>query len=132
MVYRWGNIHTINDISTAMKRLASGETAIDIRGQDRLDEIGGIAQATQIFKDNAIEKGRFEVEQEKSASRITEEKRLLQIKMADDLVVNVKSIVDAIAGGQLSLKQLLNQCQLRQQRQMNVHLKSLAQLKKHR
>jgi methyl-accepting chemotaxis protein len=42
----------INDITSAMGALANGDTNIAIPGADRGDEIGGMAAAVAVFKDN--------------------------------------------------------------------------------
>ena len=44
----------------AMLQLADGDNSVDIPGTDRSDEIGAMAGAVQIFKENAIENERFE------------------------------------------------------------------------
>ncbi len=42
-------------LATRMRRLAANDTAIDIPETERLDEIGEMAQATVVFRNNAIE-----------------------------------------------------------------------------
>jgi methyl-accepting chemotaxis protein len=55
-------IRPLESMAQAMKRLAAGETDIDISAADRRDEIGEMAKAVQIFKDAAVEKRRVEAE----------------------------------------------------------------------
>jgi methyl-accepting chemotaxis protein len=43
----------------AMQRLASGDRAIDVPGLGRGDEVGRMAEAVQVFKDNALEADRL-------------------------------------------------------------------------
>ena len=43
------------DLATRMRRLAANDTEIDISETERLDEIGEMAQATVVFRNNAIE-----------------------------------------------------------------------------
>jgi methyl-accepting chemotaxis protein len=47
-------------LSERMNALARGDLAVVIDGQDRLDEVGDMAKAVQIFKGNAIERLRLE------------------------------------------------------------------------
>ena len=47
-------------LSELMNALARGDLTAEIDGQDRLDEIGRMAKAVQIFKDNAVERVRLE------------------------------------------------------------------------
>jgi two-component system, OmpR family, sensor kinase len=45
----------LRDLAGRMRRLAASDTAIDIPGTERRDEIGEMAQATVVFRTNAIE-----------------------------------------------------------------------------
>ncbi|WFU11148.1 methyl-accepting chemotaxis protein [Rhizobium sp. CB3090] len=47
-----------------MVTLASGDTTSDIEGLDRRDEIGQMASAVSVFRDNAIEQARLEAQAE--------------------------------------------------------------------
>ncbi len=53
-------------ITAAMQSLASGDTTITIPGVHRPDEIGEMADAVQVFKDNAIANRRMEDEQKQA------------------------------------------------------------------
>jgi signal transduction histidine kinase len=52
----------INRMTSAMTALAKGDTAVDVPGVGRGDEIGAMAKAAQIFKDNMIERQRAQAE----------------------------------------------------------------------
>jgi len=49
-------------MTQAMKKLATGNSSIDIPGLDRKDEIGTMAESVNVFKVNAIERARLEQE----------------------------------------------------------------------
>jgi methyl-accepting chemotaxis protein len=53
----------ITRITAAMRRLGEGDKTITVEGTERGDEIGGMAQALQVFKDTAIEAERMAAEQ---------------------------------------------------------------------
>ena len=55
----------ITAMTGAMGELAGGNLEADIPAQGRADEIGEMAAAVQVFKDNGIERVRLEAEQEK-------------------------------------------------------------------
>ncbi len=84
-------------MTSVMQSLAEGNTAVDIPGTDRGDEIGQMATTVQVFKDNAIEKERLEKEQIENEKRAEEDKRQALKQMADDLESGVKSIVDSVS-----------------------------------
>ena len=54
----------IRRITDVMKRLADHDLHVDMIGAGRRDEIGGIAAAIQVFRDNMIERDRLAAEQE--------------------------------------------------------------------
>lgn len=56
-----------------MEQLARGDIAVEVSGLDRGDEIGGMAKALQVFKENALERQRLEAEAE--AERAAKERR---------------------------------------------------------
>jgi methyl-accepting chemotaxis protein len=53
----------IVDITGSMSRLASGDALAEIPASDRRDEIGAMAAAVQVFKDNMIKADRLAAEQ---------------------------------------------------------------------
>jgi len=57
-----------------MMSLAAGENDAPVDGQDRRDEVGGMAAAVSVFRDNAIERIRLEKEAEAIRDRSAEER----------------------------------------------------------
>ena len=55
-----GIANPLNAMTGAMLQLADGNKSVDIPGTDRSDEIGVMAGAVQVFKENAIENEHFE------------------------------------------------------------------------
>jgi methyl-accepting chemotaxis protein len=84
-------------MTETMARLAAGDVAADVPDRHRRDEIGGMARAVQVFKDNAIEKLRLEEEQAAAHKRIEEEKRQTVMEMADRFERTVKEVVDGVS-----------------------------------
>jgi methyl-accepting chemotaxis protein len=66
-----GMSRPLSAITVAMNRLSSGETSLDIPGSDRRDELGTMATAVEVFKQNAIDKSRLEAAQAASRSALT-------------------------------------------------------------
>jgi methyl-accepting chemotaxis protein len=54
----------IVSLTTRMSRLADGDVADEIPGAERSDEIGGMASAVQVFKDNMIRADRLAAEKQ--------------------------------------------------------------------
>jgi methyl-accepting chemotaxis protein len=79
-----------------MAALSRGENDVDVPAQDRTDEIGEIAKAVQVFKDNAIEMDRMTEEQKAMERRAEEDKRQNMNELADRFDRRVKEVVDGV------------------------------------
>ncbi len=88
----------INAMTNVMSRLSKGELEAEIPSLDRRDEIGSMAKAVNVFKDNALETERLRKEQALNEQKLEEEKRQTTLKMADELEQSVKSVVDGVTG----------------------------------
>ncbi len=75
----------ILEITDAMGVLADGDMSIDIPGAERGDEVGNMASALEIFKDNANERARLEKETAEQKERAAaEEARLEKARVAEE------------------------------------------------
>ncbi|AEO50108.1 chemotaxis sensory transducer [Rhodospirillum rubrum F11] len=61
----------VSAMTEAMKRLAEGDKSIDIPARGRRDEIGAMAEAVQVFKENAIRADRLAEDQRKEQAART-------------------------------------------------------------
>ncbi len=86
----------VTGMVTAMTELSSGQLEIEIPGQGRKDEIGSMAEAVQVFKENALNVKRMEEEQEQQ--RLENEKRAKsdRLELADSFENAVMGIVDSV------------------------------------
>ena len=91
---------------TQMTQLASGNNDIDISGTERSDEIGDMARALLVFKENGEEKVRLEARQAEAAQRSEAEKRSAMNAMADDFEASVNEVVEALSGAASDLVDL--------------------------
>jgi methyl-accepting chemotaxis protein len=62
-------------IAEAMRKLAGGDNSIEIPGAERHDELGQMAGAVQVFKNNAIAKIKADAEAVEAKERAEEERR---------------------------------------------------------
>jgi len=86
----------VQTMTAAMGGLANGDLDADIPARDRGDEIGKMAAAVQVFKDNAIRTKELEAEQEQTKQRAEEERRDMMRRLADDLESTMGNIVDGV------------------------------------
>ena len=87
-----------------MTGLAGGDSAIAIPGLGRKDEIGEIAGAVQVFKDNMIETGRMRAEQLQAEQRQLQQRKADMIKLADDFESAVGEIVETVSSASTELE----------------------------
>jgi len=94
----------ITAMTETMRRLASGEMAAEIPGVDRKDEIGKMAGAVRVFKDNAVEAERRRAGQ-LEADRIAAERHKQDMhKLADDFEGAVGEIVETVSSASTELE----------------------------
>jgi len=83
-------------LTNIMEMLAEGNLDAEVE-TGRRDELGKMAMAVQVFKDNAGEKLQLEQEREKSQQRVEEEKRQAMTEMADRFEKQVKQVVESVS-----------------------------------
>ncbi|QEE44473.1 HAMP domain-containing protein [Rhizobium sp. WL3] len=88
----------ISAITDAMRKLADGDTAAEIPFAGRTDEIGDMASAVSVFRDNAIERAALERQAEENRS-LSESERLLREEQRAREAAEVQFAVDRLAGG---------------------------------
>ncbi len=87
----------LGQMTQAMKRLAAGDKEIAISWTERADEIGAMARALQVFRENAIENERLQEERRERESRAQEEKRGSMLELADRFEAQVTGVVESVA-----------------------------------
>jgi len=84
----------ITRITDAMNQLAAGRSDVDLPPADRRDEIGAMAAALAVFRDNAREKERLSADQERAQAVAEAEKRSLLNRLVEDFQQSVHRVVD--------------------------------------
>jgi methyl-accepting chemotaxis protein len=88
----------------AMGQLAGGDSAIAIPGLARKDEIGEMAVAVQVFKDNMIETKRLRGEQAETEQRQAKQRKADMIKLADSFEGAVGEIIETVSSASTELE----------------------------
>jgi len=91
-------------LTGTMKRLASGDTEVAVTGMDRKDEVGLMAQAVQVFKENARSIGRMRREQEEAETTARERKRASMMELASAFEASVSQVVETVHAGATETK----------------------------
>lgn len=92
----------IREMTTSMRTLADGDTSCDIPGIGRVDEIGAMAAAVEVFRNNAIANRRLE-EEAASTQEASERERHRNMELER---VRTEAMTHATAGLADGLKQL--------------------------
>ena len=90
-------IRPLRKSTEIMRMLAEGDISVDVPALGRSDEIGEMAKAVQVFKDNAIRMGEMQKEKEEAEHRTQEEKRKFIEALSDDFGAQVKDVVEALS-----------------------------------
>jgi methyl-accepting chemotaxis protein len=80
-----------------MARLSSGNTAIEVTGRDRGDEIGSMAAAVQVFKDNMIRACELGNEAGAAKAKAEADRKREMAQMADQFERTVGGIITAVS-----------------------------------
>ena len=97
-------------MTTVMRALASGDTSITIPAQGRKDEIGQMAGAVEVFRNQALERGRLEeqaVEARRSEADAKQRQADLEHAKAEDLrefMAVVDASFDRLSIGDLTIR----------------------------
>ncbi|MFN3076176.1 MAG: methyl-accepting chemotaxis protein [Alphaproteobacteria bacterium] len=87
----------VRAMTEAMTRLAGGDKTVSIPATGNRDEIGDMAKAVQVFKDNAIKVDRMAAEAEEQKKRAEIEKKKAMNDLADNFEASVKGIVNGVS-----------------------------------
>lgn len=76
----------VRQLTAAMHDLAGGNLEVAVPALDQGAEIGAMAKAVQVFKDNALAMRRMEAEQVEASERSSSDRRQLMARMAAGLI----------------------------------------------
>ena len=84
-------------LTLSMKQLSEGNNDITITGNDRMDEIGSMARALELFRSNALAKQELEIASKQQVENSEENRRNGLLIFANDFEKTVKTISDIVA-----------------------------------
>lgn len=93
--------HAVDD----MQSLAAGILERPVQGLDRLDEVGDIAKALEIFKTNALAAKQSEAEQERRDLAAKEQRRQDVLALADQFEKQIGEVANAVVQANVQLSQ---------------------------
>nr|WP_320144025.1 methyl-accepting chemotaxis protein [uncultured Cohaesibacter sp.] len=84
-------------LTSAMGKLANQDYSTIVPGSERGDELGQMARAVEIFKQNGIRAKELEAEQHEQEKRAEEEKRKMMMDMAEEFDTQIGSVVNSVS-----------------------------------
>ncbi len=97
-----GVTRSINGMTAGMNALAAGNLAVAIEGADRKDEIGAMARAVGVFRDNAVALREAEADKERLDAASSEERRRNEAERTR-IATEQQAVVAAVAQGLAAL-----------------------------
>jgi methyl-accepting chemotaxis protein len=97
-------VSPMTQMTRAMTELAEGDKTVEIPGRDRHDEIGAMAAAVQVFKDNGIAMEKMRADQEELKRKGEEQKRQAMFELADRFEGSVKEVVEIVSAAAIEMQ----------------------------
>ncbi|PTM53596.1 methyl-accepting chemotaxis protein [Phreatobacter oligotrophus] len=104
LIGQFGIAGPIRKIVATLQQLATGNYNVTIEGEGRRDEVGDVARAAAIFRENGLEKLRLQEEQAAAEARAGEEKRRAMNELADQFDRAVGGIVGSVSSAATELE----------------------------
>jgi methyl-accepting chemotaxis protein len=99
-----GVARPITVLNRTMTRLSEGDLGVEIPYTARLDEVGAMAKAVDVFKLNAMERIRLEAEQKDAEERNAVQRKAEMRRLADEFETAVSTIVATVSSASTELE----------------------------
>ena len=97
-------IRSLGQMTEAMSELAGGETSVAVPCSNRRDEMGSMARALLVFKENAVRVQNMQAEREALEKAAREEKIASMARLADAFEGTVGEIVETVTAASTQLE----------------------------
>jgi methyl-accepting chemotaxis protein len=94
----------IRKVTQAMTELAGGDKTIEVAGASRSDEIGDMARALVVFRDQALEVDRLQAEQAEAEQRAAQERKAAMMTLADQFESQVGSVIQSLSDAAVEMQ----------------------------
>lgn len=98
-----GVVRPINTINRVMLQLADGATTIDVPYVTRLDEIGGMARAVEVFRQHILEAERLSARQEESRAARAQRQDEME-RHTEDFGTSVSAVLETLEGSAAGMR----------------------------
>ena len=98
-------VSPLSDLTRIMTKVAGSDLSEEVPYKDSRSEIGSIAQALEVFKNNRLETIKLEKAQKKAEERSAQEKRSMLDNLANGFEKGVQGMITSIASASSQLSQ---------------------------
>jgi methyl-accepting chemotaxis protein len=96
---------SLHRMTASMADLARGNLQTEISGAGRKDDIGAMASAVEVFKQNAIERHRLEADQARHAEIAAVQRRTDMQRIANEFESTIGGIVETVSAASVQLEE---------------------------
>lgn len=104
VISQYGIVKPIHGIVELLKRLANNDYSVAVEGGDRRDEVGDIARAAVIFRENGMARVRMEQEQKDAEARSAQQRRADMQRLANEFESAVGEIINTVSSASTELE----------------------------
>jgi len=108
IVVRRAIVTPVRTITQTMTALAQGNLAVDIPYRTGKDEIGTMARAVEVFKNNGIERENLRRDQDLARAHADQDKALALTRMAEEVERETRAAIDRVANQTLRMAREAN------------------------
>tara|TARA_R100000501_G_scaffold16352_3_gene29766 strand:- start:37195 stop:39006 length:1812 start_codon:yes stop_codon:yes gene_type:complete len=92
-IFRQRVLHPVVRLSDVVKRLAAEDYAVELPGVDQIDEIGDMAEAIHVFRENGLQRQRLETERAADLALRDLLSRMTQRMQVCDTLLDLKEVI---------------------------------------
>jgi methyl-accepting chemotaxis protein len=100
-----GMTRPLRALEQRMRRPAEGSLDEDVPGRARQDEIGRMARALLVFRDNAAHMRQLEHDQAAAQARVAADRKATQTRLSQDFDTRVGAVVQTVGAAAASLRE---------------------------
>jgi methyl-accepting chemotaxis protein len=104
VIGQYGVAKPVRAIVGLLQQFAAGNYDLQIHGTDRKDEVGEVAKAAEVFKENGLARIRMEAEQKEAEKRSAAQRRADMMRLADRFEGAVGEIVETVSSASTELE----------------------------
>jgi methyl-accepting chemotaxis protein len=98
----------ITNLKAAMERLAAADLQVDVPEVSRCDEIGQMAKAVEVFKNNGIEVEKLKSHQAETAERVTKQRRQDMERLATAFEDSIGEVIQNVSSAATGMESSAN------------------------